>query len=130
MRGSSARARVGHEHAHPERERRLAEAAADGAVADDAERRAGELAADPRGRRFAAVVAFRRGGDATGEVHHHAERQFRHGGDEARRRPRHQHALGVGGPDVNVADVHGAAQEGHEVGRVLEQGGGPVRQAV
>ncbi len=55
-----ARVRVGHQHAHVERQRHVGEPAADGAVADDPDRRAFELAADPRFGHLAAVVAFGR----------------------------------------------------------------------
>ena len=102
----------------------------DDAVADDAERRALELAPDPRLRRPADAVGGDRIGDAAGEIDDQPEPELRDRRREARRCARDENAVAARGRHVDVADVDGAAQEGDELGRALEDRGETRRLAV
>ena len=102
----------------------------DDAVADDAERRALELAPDPRLRQPADAVGGDGIGDAAGEIDDQPEPELRDRRREARRCARDENPVAARGRDVDVADVDGAAQEGDELGRALEERSEARRLAV
>ena len=130
QRGRGLDVGIAHQDLHAERQAELGQAPADAAIADDAERAAEKLAAHDGCRRAARPIGAGRIRDAAGKVDHHADGKLGNRIDEARARPRHQHAGLRRGADVDVADVDGAAHEGHEVRQLREDFRGPFGLAV
>jgi hypothetical protein len=118
------------EHAHPQSTGESDHFAADGAVADDADGAALELAAHARFWNLLFTVMNSGSADAARQVHQEAEHQLADRSDEAGARLRHQHAGLARRGDVDVADIDRAAQEGDEPGQALEQRGRPGRLPV
>ncbi len=126
-----AQHRVAGQHAHAQRLTQRAHAPADLPVADDAERRAPQFAAHDDGRRLAGAVGKHAVADAAAQVDHRAQHPFGHRGDEASAGMRHQHAGSAGRGDIDVADVHRAAQEHGQLraGRKQARGAGGLAVA-
>jgi hypothetical protein len=119
-----------YQHAHAERLRHARQLAADRAVADDANRAAAQLAARVRRGHAARAVLGTRVRYAAREVHHEAQHQLAHGRDETRACLRDEHPCPARRDDIHIADIHGAAQKGHQLRQALEQRGGSRRLAV
>ena len=95
-----------------------------------AERAAAQLAA--HARRGAGARAIGEGGirDAARQIDHEADRELGHRIHESGARARHQHAARGGGADVDIADVDRAADEGDELGQLLEHRRRPLGDAI
>ena len=109
--------RVVDQNLHAERQGEIGDAAAKRAVADDAGGGAGELAAPGDRRGHAGLVGDVGARDAARGVDHEADRQLAHRRHPAAARLRDEDAVGRRARHVDVADVDGDAQDGHEVGQ-------------
>lgn len=111
---------IAEDHVHAQRDGRLGQTPSDRAQTDDAERRSRQLPSHAHDGRLPGAIGRRRRTDPTREVDHHANAEFGDGIDEPRRRARDQHARFRRRLHVDIADIHGAADIGGEIGQASE----------
>ena len=104
--------------------------AADAAIADDAEAAAGQLPAHDDLGLAPGMVVRGRARNAARQIDHEAERELRDRLHEAGTGPRHQHAGGGSGFDIDVADIDGAADEGAQLWQRRKDLARPRREPV